>query len=166
MLVAETEISSVAGRWDPQHCLCPLGQASKWGDPLWATLSQGCFVLWGLGVLSSRGEMTPRNPRQSAWKIPGSLIFTPRTCLRNNTMGEPYFWYNTSLRVPRCADTPQLGQAPARPRQGCVPAACSCPAAPGQRGVPGGLGSAGGCPASGRDRCCCLQGSSLGCKML
>lgn len=36
--------------------------------------------LWGLGVpgsnLSSWSEMTPRNPRQAAWKIPASLIYS------------------------------------------------------------------------------------------
>lgn len=41
-------------------------------------LFQGCFALWGLCVPrsppSSRGETAPGNYRQSAWKIPGSLI--------------------------------------------------------------------------------------------
>lgn len=55
----------------------PTGAGQQAGrPPLWAIFSQGCFVLWGLGVPSSRVEMTPRNPRQSAWKIPGSFIYS------------------------------------------------------------------------------------------
>lgn len=54
----------------------PTGAGQQWGEPLWDTLSQGCFVLWDLSVAGSWGEMTSRNPRQLAWKIPGSLIYS------------------------------------------------------------------------------------------
>lgn len=72
-------------------------------------------------------------------------------------MGEPYFGYNAARRVPRCADTPRLGQAPAQPCWGQVPAARSRPAAPGHRRMPGGLGGtqSGARPLAGTGAAAC-----------
>lgn len=35
-------------------------------------------------------------------------------------MGEPYFWYNASLCMPRRADAPWCWQAPVQQRWGCA----------------------------------------------
>lgn len=109
-----TWISSLAGQRDLRQCLCPLGCIRKQRDPFQGTLSQGCFVLWGPSVPSNWGEISPGNPRQPAWEIPGSLIYS-RNTFAQQCSGEALVWYSASLPTPRPAGTARLGQAPAQP---------------------------------------------------
>lgn len=60
----------------PMASPLPAGAGEQAGRPAPGHPFPGLLCVWGLGVPGSWDEMTLRNPKQSAWKIPGSLIYS------------------------------------------------------------------------------------------